>query len=144
MLIPSYTYYTDSLPEGVGGTTKACVIAIKTKYKDDKRIRLHELEHVRQFWALFAIVGLIGAAIVYTQHLLPLFYLHAALIGFSAHTGLYNLVARYRFWAEAKAYAIQTKPDRSDIDVMAYRLFSSYDLGITLEQAKNEILKHLR
>ena len=143
MLTPSYTYYTDSLPAGVGGTTKTFVIAIRPQYKDDERMHMHELEHVRQFWSLFAIIGLIGAAIVYTQHLLPLFYLHAALIGFSAHTGLYNLVARYRFWAEAKAYAIQTKPDRSDIDVMAYRLFSSYDLGITLPEAKAAILSHL-
>ena len=37
----SYTYYTDNLPPGVGGTTKTFVIAIRPQYKDDERMHLH-------------------------------------------------------------------------------------------------------
>ena len=143
MLTPSYTYYTDSLPEGVGGTTKACVIAIKTKYKDDKRIRLHELEHVRQFWSMFAMVSSILVGVVYFSHLLPLYYLYAILSGVVMHSVLYDKISKYRLWAEAKAYAIQTKPDRSDLDVMAYRLSFAYQLNISQEEAKTNILKYL-
>jgi hypothetical protein len=41
--------YTDSLPEGVGGQAWMWFIKILPKYKDDKGIHAHEVEHVRQF-----------------------------------------------------------------------------------------------
>lgn len=76
----------------------------------------HEYEHVRQWYVT---------------------------LGF--HSLFYLVSSKYRKWAEAKAYAKQVKDDLSDLDLMAFRMsLPIYDLNITQDQAKLEILDKLR
>lgn len=83
------------------------VIVIREALRKDHRLWLHEYEHVRQWW-----------------------------MSFGLHPILYTMSRRYRQWAEVRAYAIQAKPDGSDMDVMARRLASpTYRLGLGPEQA---------
>ena len=111
---PAFVYYTDALPDGVGGEARAFIVRIRPVYKDDSGILAHELEHVRQAWC-----GL--------------------LLG---HALLYQFVRRYRQWAEIRAYREQMCWLRADgaylsLDDAAWRLTSPrYNLGITIDEAR--------
>ena len=143
MKLPHLTIYSDSLPPTLGGTAQAFVVKIRPKYKDDKGIHDHEYVHVKQWYrVLFVWLLAVGLAIV--SEWVPLEYAGVAIAGVGLHGLLYLLIPSYRLEAEAEAYAAQTKPDRSDLDLMAYRLaLPSYGLGITQEQAKTEIERWL-
>ena len=105
-------FYTDNLPEWMGGCANGPVIRIRPKYKYDAGILKHELQHVKQW---FATLGL--------------------------HSLLYLVSKRYRQWAEVQAYRAQMRwPDRNgycmDIDYAAELLATKYDLGISTDEAK--------
>ena len=105
-------FYTDALPEGVGGDARGPVIRIRSKYREDQGIHQHELEHVRQWWRTLGL-----------------------------HSVLYFVSRRYRLWAEAQAYQMQRWYPRSDglylsLNDVAIRLSQPrYKLGITVVQA---------
>jgi hypothetical protein len=115
LIPPALIFYTDNLPEDVGGRTNAFVVRIRPKYQGDVGIHKHELEHVKQNWCGLLLVSAL----------------------------LYLFVRRYRLWAEAQAYKKQMIYPDSDghlmtLDDAAGRLVGppGYDLGITIEQAK--------
>jgi len=115
MKLPHLVFYVDNLPSGFAGVANGPVIRILKSHKYDDGLHDHEYEHVRQWYLTLG--------------------LH----------GVFYLVSRkYRMWSEAKAYAKQTKDDLSDLDTMAYRMsLPVYKLGITQDQAKLEIMRHL-
>jgi hypothetical protein len=137
--LPHLTIYTDNLPPNVGGTAQAFVVKIRPKYKDDKGIHDHEYVHVKQWYRLL-FIWLLAVGLAVASEWVPLEYAGVAIAGVGLHGLLYLLIPSYRLEAEAEAYAAQVKPDRSDLDLMAYRMaLPSYRLGITQEQAKAEI-----
>lgn len=116
---PALIFYTDNLPEHIGGRTNGFVVRIRQKYQGDVGIHKHELEHVKQNWC--------------------------GLLVFSAL--LYLLYKPYRLWAEAQAYKQQMiYPDGvgnlMTLDDAAGRLVGppGYDLGITMEEARQALL----
>lgn len=107
--------YTRILPERKAGLTIGPLVLIQKRYRGDKGLLAHELEHARQFW-----------------------------ITFGLHLILYPLSRHYRLWAESVAFARQVRPDRSDLDAMAERLArASYRLGITRGEARRYIERYL-
>lgn len=101
------TFYTDSLPENVGGRANGPIIRIATKYKDDAGIYQHELLHVKQWFCLLIL-----------------------------HNLLYLFVPEYKLWAEVQAYKKQLKyypDDRSKL--FAEFIATRYGLDITKENA---------
>ena len=107
--------YTRLLPERKAGLTIGPLVLIQKRYRGDKGLLAHEMEHARQFWVTFGL-----------------------------HLVLYPFCQSYRLWAEAVAFARQVKPDRSDLDAMAERLARScYRLGITRYEARRQIERYL-
>jgi Flp pilus assembly protein TadB len=133
MSFPHIIRYTDKMPDNVGGYARWFYIAIRPKYKDDKGIHAHELEHVRQWWVL-TIVG--AALIAGACHILGHPYIYAAL-GTAIHPLLYKFVRPYRQWAEVQAFKEQLKHhEPSYVTNLARRLSRGYGLKITVEQAE--------
>lgn len=60
---PHIAFYTDSLPDNVGGRANAFVVRIRIKYRDDIGIHAHECEHVRQWWA-GVMIGVLAALVL--------------------------------------------------------------------------------
>lgn len=113
--VPHVVVLKNKLKNGFAGTAQGPLVSITKSHKDDYRLYLHELEHVKQWWFTFGI-----------------------------HSFLYKFNRKYRLWSEAKAYAKQVKPSLTDLDLMAYRLaLPVYDLDITQDQAKSEILRRI-
>lgn len=77
-MIPHIKIITDRMPEQFGGMANAFVVRIRPKYRDDKGLIAHELEHVRQFWVTLGLHGI-----------------------------FYMLSKRYRLWSEIRAYRVQ-------------------------------------
>lgn len=96
------------------GTSKGLWIIVDTADNNWQSTVAHELEHTRQAW-LLCIFG---------------------------HSFAYALSKAYRFWAEARAYAVSVKHGR-DIDDAAGALASHYNLGITPAEAKYRIVRYL-
>lgn len=119
-IVPVPVFYTDGLPDGVGGRQIGPVVQIRPVYRErgDEGIHQHELEHVRQWWATLGL-----------------------------HSLLYLAVRRYRLWAEARAYAVQMRFPNGlggalTLEDAAWRLTSErYRLGIDVEQARAEIVQ---
>ncbi len=131
---PSAVFYTDKLPEGVGGDAHGPVVRIRPKYRSDEGIHRHELEHVQQWWVV-SLVSVVLLAVVFGMSMMVL-----SAIG--VHSLLYMLVRPYRQWAEVRAYRIQMRyPNASGVplslDSAALRLTNvRYKFGLTVEQAK--------
>lgn len=141
MNFPSLTFYTQRLPAGVGGLAVGPVVLIQPQYCNDVGIHCHEQEHVRQWWVVGLVAGvLVGALVDLTLAL-------AFVIG--VHPMLYQFVRRYRQWAEVRAYVVQMRfPNASGVPLTlagaAMRLmFSRYRLRLTLSEAKFLLLKGL-
>jgi len=139
MNFPHITIYTDNLPEDVGGDARLFIVRIKNKYRDDAGIHRHEYTHVNQFWAMLILFITLVCLTVYICDY-DQSYLALSLFGISFHALLYITIKDYRLYCEASAYAAQTMPDKSDLDVMARRLTSyRYNLGLSVSDAKWEI-----
>ena len=93
--------YCKYLSNGFGGSTQGPLIKMLTKYKDDSGLLEHEKVHVRQWYALLALVLSLSALVtlLVSSSLWPLCGL--ALV---SHQLLYKLVRPYRRWTEVKAY----------------------------------------
>lgn len=113
----SIIFYTDKLPDGVGGRANGPVIRIRPKYKMDAGLHEHELMHVAQWWVTFGL-----------------------------HPLMYKFWRRYRRWAEAVAYVNQTWFPSGDggymtTDEAAVLLADArYDLGMSVQEAKAYLL----
>ena len=137
------TIYTDNLPDNVGGCANACVVRIRTKYRNDAGIHAHEYEHVRQWW-MGVLIGVLAALAMIG---LPVpakcseWWPVALTAGCALHPLAY-LLPRYRLWAEARAYRIQLRhypDDRSRL--FAGFIASRYGLEITPGDALEAITK---
>lgn len=107
--------YTRLLPERKAGLAIGPVVLIQRRYKGDKGLLAHELEHARQFWTSFGL-----------------------------HLILYPLSRHYRLFAESAAFAKQVLPDRSNLDDLAGKLArDSYRLNISPAQARRYIERYL-
>lgn len=127
------TFYVKSLPPNVGGCANGPFIRILEKYRDDKGIYWHEVEHVQQ-WAVVSLVG--AALIALLWHFFPVFDKAFAGLGVALHSALYALVPQYKLWAEVQAYKEQAKhypDDRKPL--FAEFIASNYGLKITKAQA---------
>ena len=113
---PALIFYTDDLPEGVGGQANGPYVRIRPKYEGDEGILYHELTHVWQWWLTLGL-----------------------------HSLLYLFVREYRLWAEVQAYRVQMKYPRADgahlsLDDAAWKLSTPrYDLGITPTEARDAL-----
>ena len=140
MKLPYLTFYTDNLPPNTGGTAQGPVVKIKNKYKEDAGLHAHEYTHVKQWYRMLgAWLVMVAIATVATFDLYGYLLAELSVAGIGLHGLLYLVFSRYRLMAEAEAYAAQVKPDKSDLDLMAYRLSMGYDLGISVTEAKKEI-----
>ena len=138
MILPHITVYTDSLDDGVGGTTKGPLIFIRPQYKDDVGIHKHEEVHVTQWYAGFGI-GLAIAAAMYFNAIdgYPL----AILLGMVLHP-LATTSKRYTFWKEVVAYREQAKHYPEDRRLLfASFIATNYGLSVTIEQAYAALMK---
>jgi beta-lactamase regulating signal transducer with metallopeptidase domain len=103
---PALIFYTDKLPNNIGGRANAFVIRIKEKYINDKGILAHELCHVKQWY--------------FTLMFHPLLYL---------------ISKKYRLWSEVQAYKKQLKYNPEKIQKYAYFIATGYKLNITVSEA---------
>ena len=109
--------YTDSMPDNQGGYARAWFIRIRPRYKDDKGLLAHEMEHVKQFWCTCGFHGL--------------FYL---------------LSKKYKLNTEVEAYKEQLKHEPASLDPERYRdMYAGFiadDYG--LDVSKGEALERLK
>ena len=101
--------YTDNMDENFAGITRAFVISIRPKYKDDKGLLEHEKTHVRQWYKTLGLHGL-----------------------------LYAFWRTYRLNCELEAYKeqMQYAPDlKVAVDKFADFLANKYGLDITIDRA---------
>ena len=121
------------LPNGFGGTAQGPLIKILPKYEDDAGLIEHEKVHVRQWYAVLALVLLSGLlTLLVSPYLWPLCGL--ALFG---HQLLYKFLRPYRRWSEVQAYRKQLATggyDSNDFAVTA--LVEKYDLNLSAKKAK--------
>lgn len=131
---PALVFMVDSLPPNTGGCANGPVVRLLKKYENDEGILKHELEHVKQFWFLTIVVGLIILAIT-TFLRLPIYY---AALAVSTHGLLYSVIKPYRYWAELKAYAVQlvySKDKEKDMELFGGFIATAYKLNKTKEEA---------
>jgi hypothetical protein len=129
----AYIHYTDNLPENVGGTAQGPYIRIRPKYKDDKGIHAHEMEHVRQWWVLtiFSAFFLLAGA----EYLQQPLWIAIASVG--VHGLLYTLIPKYRLWCEVQAYKAQQAHYEDDrTPKFAKWIATVYRLDVTPEEAE--------
>ena len=142
MRYPSITLYTDNLPDNVGGCANACVVRIRTKYRDDAGIHAHEAEHVRQWWLGVLIGALVALAISSMSSEWSGYWPLALSAGGALHPLAYLLLPRYRLWAEARAYRIQATHYPDDrTRLFAGFISTRYNLKISAAQALEELKK---
>lgn len=151
-MIPHLTFYTDNLPENVGGRTNSFVIRILKSLKDDKGIHEHELVHVKQFW-FFVLIGLVLSVFFYFVNIPELlnrqiyktlkeFWFLPAVLSLSVHSLLYLIFSKYKLLAEVAAYKEQLKYYKDDRSILFAEFISKrYGLKITTEEAHKLLLK---
>ena len=112
--LPAFIFYTDNLPDGVGGRANGPVIRIRNKYKGvDEGIHQHELTHVKQWYRTILTHGL-----------------------------LYVMFELYRLNSEVEAYKKQLEYSvnrEKDLDRFAGYIAERYDLPFP----KSNIIKLL-
>jgi hypothetical protein len=131
--------YTDKVPNGHAGGSQFWNIYINPKYKDDRGLLEHEIDHVGLFWTCF-IVSLVILAFsgVYFQT----FYV-LILVPFCF--GLKDILIKFKpflQWAEVRAYRKQLKyPPANEGNIDEYKklyarfISERYGLDITQEEA---------
>jgi hypothetical protein len=135
-MVPHVTRYTDDMPTWMGGYAKWFYIAIRPKYKDDKGIHAHELEHVKQWWITSIITcSLLALWIWYAGEKFPYWY---SLVGVVAFDLLYTTFQRFKLQLEVWAYRAQLKHYQDDrTKLFAGWIATKYGLeGVTPEYAE--------
>jgi hypothetical protein len=130
------TFYVDSLPPGIGGCANGPVIRILKKYKGDRGLLCHEMEHVKQWWiATIVSAVLLAAGLYHFQE--PLW---GAIGSIGTHGLLYKLIPAYRLWAEVQAHKVQLQYSPTALSHFAKRIATKYSLNVTPEKAE-QLLK---
>jgi hypothetical protein len=119
LLPPSLVFYVKQIDKDniVHGATNGFIIRINNKYKNDKGLLAHELEHVKQFWTRGGII-----------HLL-----------------MYQFWTYYRFRCELFAYIKQWTIDggSSDLKILfVKRIFLCYKLNYSIEYIMSQFNKY--
>ena len=137
-MIPAIIRYTDDMPAPwVGGYARWFYIAIRPKYKDDKGIHAHELEHVKQWWITTILAALAIAGGLYYTQAAPGLY---SLVGLSlaVFQVLYSFFPRFKLKMEVLAYREQLKHYKDDRTALFAKFISTkYGLqGVSPEYAE--------
>ena len=132
-MIPHLVIYADSVPSHMAGKANGPIISIHTNYKGNTGVLMHELEHVKQWWAFVLISAVVAAWLLYVGEV---YWFFAFLPGAAAHSLLYAMCAPYRLWSEVRAYRVQARHYTDDRTAsFAYAISSAYGLDITQEEA---------
>lgn len=138
--LPAVVVYSEGLPEHIGGMAQTFVVVIHPKYRDDRGIHQHELEHVKQWYVTVAAVLLLAALAYFGGQFGMAGGLAIASIGTDGV--LYRRWRRFRLWSEAAAYARQMRfPDRkgnylSLADATCRLCSPRYDLRVSPSQVR--------
>ena len=148
MNFPMMIKYSDKV---AGGDSLFFRIRINPKHIEDEGLRLHEIEHVRQwYWitlfSLFSYSLIFVIATFFTSLILIDLGMYALILmgSFMTQKLLYGISKQYRLWSEANAYArqIETYPDEHIEHYMreySKILALDYDLDISAEEARASI-----
>jgi hypothetical protein len=117
--------YTDKVKGGIK-VKMLPLIMINPKYKGDKGLVAHEMEHVKQY--LYWFIPLFAITLGLSN------WLAALLVSCMAHDLLYTLSSKYRQWSEVKAFKAQLKHG-GRVEDAAKLLSENYKLDITYEKA---------
>lgn len=103
------------------------LVKMNPTYKQDKGLHVHEYEHIKQYFMLFFVVGLICTPFLH--------WVFSLLLATSSHDLLYTFSAKYRQWCEVQAFKAQLKVGGS-INKAAKALSEDYELNISFNEAK--------
>lgn len=133
MSAPAIIRYTDDMPAWMGGYARWFYVAIRPKYREDKGIHAHELEHVKQWWLTTLLFAIMIAAICYRTE-----YTYAYVgLSLSAYQLLYTLVPWFKLHSELMCYREQMKHYSDDrAPMFAKFIATKYNLSITAEEAE--------
>ena len=107
--IPVPIFYVESLGQ-FAGKSNGFFVRIVKKYKEDKGLIEHELNHCRQFYMTLGLHGI-----------------------------LYNVVKPYRYWAELQCYRIQLKfCSNYEKGIKRFANFLATRYSLNIDQAKIE------
>lgn len=137
-MTPAIIRYTDDMPAWMGGYARWFYVAIRPKYKDDKGIHAHELEHVKQWWLTTIWAALVIAVVCWWQQAQ---YVYVAL-SLAVYQLLYMAIPALKLQCEVWAYQAQLRvnaeqgfPDYTS--KYAGWIASKYGLkGVTPERAE--------
>ena len=138
LLPPTIIQYSDNVPEGVGGYAKLFYVRIRTKYEGtDIGILMHELLHVKQFYALlFVWLCLCTAFAVRVETEYWVLGLALMPLGFVIHPLLYTIIPEYKLSCEVECYQEQAKHyDDDRLPRFARYISNEYGLKISEEDA---------
>jgi hypothetical protein len=139
-MVPHIIKYTDDMPAWMGGYAKWFYIAIRPKYKDDKGIHAHELEHVKQWWITSIIsCALLAFWIWYAGEKFPYWY---SVMGLVVFQFLYSTFDSFKLKMEVLAYKKQLPHYPDDrTKLFAGFIANKYGLEITAEEAEQLLRK---
>jgi hypothetical protein len=113
-VIPVPIFFTNfGVPKNSGGCFRGGLIFIRPKYKNDKGLLFHEIEHAKQFWKY-------------------------GLIFFSLS---YLLSKKFRLNREVEAYKVQLKHDPHAANAFARFIATKYNLDISQNEALELLIK---
>ncbi len=141
-MTPSLTIYTDGLPAHAAGIAKLFVIRIKPAYKNDVGLHKHELEHVKQWWAVTIPAMLAIFALAHLHYGLAM--LDAAMctpIAAAFYHAAYDMIPAFRLWCEVQAYRVQLRYCAKD-ESARFAKFIATSYGLKVNEA--EVLELLR
>jgi hypothetical protein len=137
-MVPALIRYTDDMPQWMGGYAKWFYIAIRPKYKDDRGIHAHELEHVKQWWLTTILAAAIIGAICYRTGY-SYAYMGLSLVVYQL---LYATIPAVKLHCEVDAYKQQLKHYADDRTArFAKFIAEKYGLKITAEEAEQLLRK---
>ena len=129
-------FVTDSLNHAWAlASSKGPLIFIRPAHKDNESVYLHELEHVKQWYALTATLLLVTLALCWSLPEIQPWWPGLTLLSLLAHNGLYILSDRYRLWCEVRAYRVQAMGNPLVLVLFAEVLATRYNLRLTAADA---------
>lgn len=135
MKLPYYLQVADAVKYA---DSKLCRIRINPDYENHEGLMAHEYEHVKQWYAVF--LPLILAAIITWLSGAKVFAIALAVLAILGKDLAYTFIRRVRFELEARAYRKQLEVQGpQNLEVFAKALAENYDLGITIEEAREKI-----